>query len=99
MKEKQIMKAIEIRIEGKVQGVGMRFFLQQEAKKVNITGHVSNLPTKDILIIAEGTVESIEKFTKICQLGSSRSVINKFNITNIPYTGSFSSFNINYQKH
>lgn len=46
-------------IQGRVQGVGFRDFVQREARKLNLTGYVRNLSDGSVLVCALGATESI----------------------------------------
>lgn len=51
-------------LEGKVQGVGMRFFIQQLAKHLGLKGYVRNLPDGRVYLIAEGEKANLNKMIK-----------------------------------
>lgn len=55
---------IRIRITGKVQGVGYRFFTQRSACTLGIKGFVDNEPDGSVIIEAEGTVSQLEQFKR-----------------------------------
>ena len=45
---------LEVHLEGQVQGVGMRYFVRQQAMSLGITGRVRNLQDGRVEVIAEG---------------------------------------------
>lgn len=49
------MKAILVLIDGRVQGVGMRYFIRKNAQKLGISGYARNLPDGkvEVLLIAQ----------------------------------------------
>ncbi|MCS7165383.1 MAG: acylphosphatase [Candidatus Calescibacterium sp.] len=49
------MKALLVLLEGKVQGVGMRYFIRKNAQKLGVSGYAKNLPDGKVeaLLIAE----------------------------------------------
>jgi acylphosphatase len=51
------MAAYRYRVQGRVQGVGYRYFVQHEADSLKVTGFVRNLPDGSVEVVAEG-VES-----------------------------------------
>ena len=48
------------RIEGRVQGVGYRFFVQSLAEELRLTGSVRNMPNRSVRVEAEGPREVLE---------------------------------------
>lgn len=53
---------VRLRISGKVQGVGFRYFTKQTARKLNVAGWVKNEPDGTVTVEARGDSESLEKF-------------------------------------
>ena len=50
-----------IRIFGRVQGVGFRFFTRRKAKQLGLTGFVQNEPDGTVYAEIEGEKEAVEK--------------------------------------
>jgi acylphosphatase len=48
------MTAIHLRIEGKVQGVGFRWFVCERADELGVSGWVKNMPSGDVEVAASG---------------------------------------------
>jgi acylphosphatase len=48
------MAAYRYRVEGRVQGVGYRYFVQREADTLRVTGFVRNMPDGSVEVVAEG---------------------------------------------
>lgn len=63
------MKAVNIRVSGKVQGVFFRESAKQMADELGLTGFVRNEPNGSVYIEAEGEEASIEKFVAWCKEG------------------------------
>ncbi|MEA1885837.1 MAG: acylphosphatase [Bacteroidota bacterium] len=59
----------EIRIKGRVQGVGFRHSAVREAKKNGITGYVRNAADGSVEIEAEGSRDSLNDFVEWCRKG------------------------------
>ena len=52
-------------IHGRVQGVGFRAFVRQNALQIGVTGWVRNVGYDTVEAIAKGTAEQIERFTQM----------------------------------
>ncbi|MEZ6089250.1 MAG: AAA family ATPase [Pirellulaceae bacterium] len=60
LENKRQMKRIEVFYSGNVQGVGFRFNACRQAKGLNVTGVVKNLPDGRVQLIAEGIQSELE---------------------------------------
>lgn len=87
------MKTLRIKISGTVQGVFFRQFIADQAKKIGIKGHVRNLESGDVEVIAEGSPEQVEEMTKICKKGAPHSVIKNVDIQELNHLG-FDTFKV-----
>ncbi|MFH1664478.1 MAG: acylphosphatase [archaeon] len=56
------MQKIELRVFGRVQGVGFRYSILQASKKFKVKGFVENLESGEVLVEAEGEKKELEKF-------------------------------------
>ncbi|MGO9316933.1 MAG: acylphosphatase [Terracidiphilus sp.] len=48
-------------IQGRVQGVGFRWYVQREAGQLGLRGWVSNTEDGDVEVVASGTAEELAK--------------------------------------
>ncbi len=55
-------KTLKIIVQGRVQGVGYRWFAREAARNLGIKGFVRNLPNGDVEIVAQGTPEVLDQF-------------------------------------
>jgi len=81
------MKRVRIIVDGRVQGVGFRYFVANGARNHNIAGFVQNLPDGKVEIDAEGECENIHHFLCECREGNSHSRIDTFVVSDIPCYG------------
>jgi acylphosphatase len=88
------MERVEIRVAGKVQGVGFRYFVLQEAEKRGITGETRNLSTGEVLTIAEGNKISLVELYDAVQRGPESARVDKHSIIWKMATCEFSRFTI-----
>ncbi|WP_407647284.1 acylphosphatase [Gracilibacillus oryzae] len=65
------MKNIHAFVEGKVQGVGFRYFTQSTAIDHNITGWVRNLDDGSVEILAQGEEGNLDSFIEKIKKGPS----------------------------
>jgi acylphosphatase len=63
------MKHINLKISGRVQGVGFRYSARSAARFYNIKGFVRNEPDGSVYVEAEGENENIRKFAEWCHIG------------------------------
>ncbi|MCS6956189.1 MAG: acylphosphatase [Candidatus Calescibacterium sp.] len=59
------MKAVLLLIEGKVQGVGMRYFIRKNALKLNVSGYAKNLTNGKVEALLVGQKENLDKLIYI----------------------------------
>jgi acylphosphatase len=51
-----------MRLRGRVQGVGFRYFVRGVARELGLVGRVRNLPSGEVEIEVAGEPERVEKF-------------------------------------
>ena len=88
-------KAVRAVVEGRVQGVGFRFWTVLYAKKFGITGWVRNCPDYSVEIFAEGEPDSLYDFLNAVQHGHPLAHVLNCNINAASYEG-FNSFEVRY---
>lgn len=62
-------KGVILKVYGRVQGVGFRFYTQKKALELNLNGFVRNKPNGSVYIEAEGEANKINEFIDWCQQG------------------------------
>lgn len=78
------MKTIQIKVFGRVQGVGFRYFTAQHAKDNNITGTVQNVDDY-VEIYATGENSDLDTFTdKVIRGASPMSLVQSYEINDLP---------------
>jgi len=81
------MKAINIRVKGRVQGVYFRANTCGKAKELSINGTVKNLNDGTVEILAEGEEEQLNKLVKWCHQGPLLAHVTSVDVTEITLTG------------
>ena len=74
------MFAIKIIILGKVHGVSFREKTRSKAQELGITGWVKINERQELIIYAEGSMESLIALTNWCQKGPKNSDVDKVSI-------------------
>jgi acylphosphatase len=66
--EHQIQR-LEANIRGRVQGVGFRYFVRQEATELGVSGWVSNQQDGSVLVVAEGFRGALDDLLSALEAG------------------------------
>lgn len=88
-----MLQTISITVSGKVQGVYYRQSAKEKAQELGIMGTVANLRNGNVLLIATGTSEQLNKLVEWCRIGPSRAVVNDVKVEESA-AQSFSGFTI-----
>ena len=83
-------------ISGFVQGIGYRFFAMRAAARHQVLGTVRNLPDGRVEVVAEGDRDAMDEFKKDLATGPSMAEITDIEETDLPVTGLFRDFRIDY---
>ena len=85
------MNTLHVRISGRVQGVGFRWFAREEARRLGLSGWVTNLPSGEVEVKAAGERSSLERLRRALQVGPAGAVVERLedvgadNATTLPY--------------
>jgi len=88
--------AAELLVEGRVQGVGYRYFVQRKAAQLGLAGYVMNLKDGSVRVRVEGNRELIEELARELTKGPPLALVENLAVTWRPPTGRFTSFGIRY---
>jgi acylphosphatase len=88
--------AAEIFVDGVVQGVGYRNFVERKASQLGLAGFVMNLKDGRVRVRVEGTRGHIEELARDLEKGPPLSHVETVAISWRPVTGRFRSFGIRY---
>jgi acylphosphatase len=81
------MKRVRVIVDGRVQGVGFRYYVSHRAKDHGIKGYVRNLSDGKVEIDAEGECDNIHQFLMDCRQGPPMSRIDEFMVHDVPGFG------------
>jgi acylphosphatase len=90
------MKRIEIRVKGRVQGVGYRAFVHNGVAPLGVGGYIRNITDGSVEIVAEGTEAQLAEVLKKARAGSPFSEVTDMTVLEEKPTGEFSSFEIRH---
>lgn len=85
---------IHVVIEGRVQGVGFRFFTKEQAQKLELTGWVRNTFDGNVEAMAEGSKNNIEIWISHLQTGPRSAFVTTIKKDWLQAKGMFKSFQI-----
>jgi len=71
------MRDVGFVVQGRVQGVGFRWWAHREAERLGIVGTVRNLSSGDVEVMARGTVEAVERFEASLRRGPPMAMVER----------------------
>jgi acylphosphatase len=90
------MRAVQLIIHGRVQGVGYRYFAQKRANQFGIAGYVRNLPDGSVEVQAQGKGNNLDTFIESLRQGPSFARVLEVTITDGNPVTNLSDFTIKY---
>ena len=88
------MRRVHVWVKGRVQGVGFRAFVGQNAIQIGVTGWVRNVGWGTVETVAEGTSQQIERFLQMVKQGPTVSRVDESREEWEQVTGEFERFQI-----
>ena len=83
-----------ITVRGRVQGVGFRYFVQNAATRLGLTGNVRNCPDSTVEIRAEGNARAIADLIEQVKQGPRLARVERVDAVDIPVEDTYGSFSI-----
>ncbi len=74
------MKRYFVKVYGRVQGVGFRYFTVSKARLLGINGYVRNLPDGSVFVDCEGDEENLKIFIEYLRKGPNFAKVEKLEI-------------------
>ena len=94
MTEQTDMRRLHVWVKGRVQGVGFRAFVQQNAVQIGVTGWVRNVGYDTVEAVAEGNNEQTDGFLRMVKRGPMSSRVDGSREEWEQVTGEFDSFRV-----
>lgn len=88
------MLCVHVIISGFVQGVGYRQFVKSNARRLGLTGWVTNLPDNRVEAVFQGSKEKIEEIIRLCRKGPFLSEVENVEVEWKETEEEFSDFRI-----
>ena len=63
------MNAKRLVIAGRVQGVGFRYWLVEQAEALGVAGWVRNRPDGSVEALIAGDIDAVEELARLCRRG------------------------------
>lgn len=83
-------------LSGRVQGVGYRYFAEDQALRYSITGYVRNTYDNKVEIVCQGYQTNLELFFTALKKGPTFANITDFNAESIEDSVEYKQFEIKY---
>jgi acylphosphatase len=93
------VKRLTASVHGQVQGVGFRWFAVRTAARLGLTGWVANQADGSVLVVAEGTDEALDEFSRLLATGPAGAHVTRVEAQRSPATGTFSAFTVRAAGH
>jgi acylphosphatase len=90
-----MVRAVEVRISGDVQGVSFRGYAAREAVRLELVGWVRNEPDGAVAAHFEGPEDDVDEMIVWCRKGSPSADVNDVSVQEAEVTGA-ESFEVDY---
>ena len=94
MAEQPEILRVHVWVQGRVQAVGFRAFVQQNALQIGVNGWVRNVGYDTVEAVAEGTKEQIEGFLQMVKRGPLGSRVDESREVWEQVMGEFEAFRV-----
>ncbi len=86
--------SVQVIVTGRVQGVGFRYFVLQEANKLKVVGWVRNCSDGTVEALGCGTSAQLDAWADALRQGPPTSRVDRIQINPLPQNESYSQFEI-----
>lgn len=90
-------ETVHVIVNGRVQGVGFRWFTLQQAQRLGVTGYVTNKSDGSVEAILQGPQAKLNVLLDILAEGPPVSSVTKIDKTVLPEADEYQEFSITYK--
>ena len=90
----EINSRLHTTVMGRVQGVSFRYFVMEQAEKLDLLGWVRNRWNGSVEVTTEGSRRNLELLLQALRDGPPMASVTDVNFEWLPYTGEFVSFQV-----
>jgi acylphosphatase len=91
-----VVGGLRIRVTGRVQGVGYRFFAQRQAAALGLSGYVRNLPDGDVEVVAQGDEQALASLVEDLRRGPPSGIVRDCTVEPCEPGETFTEFTIRH---
>ena len=90
---------LDVRVTGRVHGVGFRYFVFREAQALGLVGWVANEFDGSVQCVAEGPRDRLEAFLDLLREGPPAAIVEGVSAAWMPASGTFGAFGVRSGAH
>jgi acylphosphatase len=90
---------LEATVRGRVQGVGYRYFVVIQSRRLGLAGWVSNEPDGSVRVLAEGSEATVDRLEEALHRGPPGAIVDAVSSVRMPATGTFAGFSVRSAGH
>jgi acylphosphatase len=90
---------LEAVVRGRVQGVGFRYHVVREARRLGLAGWVANEHDGTVRTVAEGPPDALDRIEHLLRTGPPGAFIEAVSVVRMPGTGLFDDFVVRASGH
>jgi acylphosphatase len=90
---------LEAVVRGRVQGVGFRYHIVREARRLGLAGWVANEHDGSVRTVVEGPSDALDRMEHLLRTGPPGSFVEAVSLVRMPATGRFDGFAVRAAAH
>ena len=90
---------LEAVVRGRVQGVGFRYHVLREARRLGLGGWVATEHDGSVRTVAEGPVDALDRIEALLRAGPPGALVDQVSVVRMPATGRFDGFEVRAAAH
>ncbi|GAB4365222.1 MAG: hypothetical protein Kow009_01960 [Spirochaetales bacterium] len=90
------LKAVQLRITGRVQGVGFRYWTARLAERMGVVGWVKNEMDGSVTVVCEGPEDRVNRFVQQVRQGPPGARVDHVEIMPLSQRGIYKKFSIEF---